>query len=164
MRLNEAARRLTGAKKKKRHGDMQIKPDIGSLPCLSAHFRVTIRVLLITHKAPGNLTSLTFPGAQLQTPLHRKSRPRSLQNQTADRAVNISSMFCQQCITYQGLPRSHPGQNFYWLVFLINTAQLWLCSYRMYSCICMYCMLVHTYCISYFCITSRYPCGLISQK
>ena len=66
-RLNAAAKRSTG--------DMQINPDIGSLSCLSAHFRVTIRVLLITHKAPGNLSSLTFlPGAPMQGPLRRKAR------------------------------------------------------------------------------------------
>lgn len=39
---------------------MRIKPDFGSLPCLLTHFKVSIWVLLITHKDPGNLTSLTF--------------------------------------------------------------------------------------------------------
>lgn len=39
---------------------MRIKPDIGSLPCVLTHFKVSIRVLLITHKDPGNLASLTF--------------------------------------------------------------------------------------------------------
>lgn len=146
---------------------MQIKPDIGSLPCLSVHFRVTIRVLLITHKAPGNLTSLTFfPGTQLQGPLHQEAR--SQQKQTADRAVNISSMFHPCPVNHLLLIRVYPGHTLdkMFVTCLSNkrcTAMIMLIQNVQLHTYVLY-VSVHTYCISYSCITSRYPCGLISQK
>lgn len=72
---------------------MRIKPDIGSLPCLLTHFKVSIRVLLITHKDPGNLTSLTFF-------LPRSFTPESLYTLTEQLTLAPCSILVLSTINY----------------------------------------------------------------
>lgn len=79
---------------------MQIKPEFGSLPCLLTHFRVTIRVLLITHKDPGKsyITDLLprrsaakVLDARKHVQVHDKSRRLTEQLTLAPRSIHVLS-------------------------------------------------------------------------